>query len=157
MLLRNAVRSEAALLSALALRSKAYWGYDPPFLEACRDELTYRPARIDDARFRFVVADIDGAVAGFYALEHSGDRAFELEALFVEPGYIGTGIGRALIEDAKRAVHAAGGTRLVIQGDPNAAAFYTAAGARPIGSRPSASIPGRDLPLYEITIGRSDL
>jgi hypothetical protein len=36
----------------------------------------------------------------------------------------------------------------VIQGDPNAAEFYQRCGARKIGERPSASIPGRVLPLY---------
>ena len=34
--------------------------------------------------------------------------------------------------------------------DPNAADFYESAGARLIGERPSDSIEGRMLPLYEI-------
>src|SRR3546814_17343333 len=41
--LRLAKSSECGSLSALALRSKAYWGYDSAFLQACRDELTVRP------------------------------------------------------------------------------------------------------------------
>src|SRR3546814_14945630 len=41
--LRLAKSSECGSLSALALRSKAYWGYDSAFLQACRDELTVSP------------------------------------------------------------------------------------------------------------------
>ena len=43
----------------------------------------------------------------------------------------------------------------MIQGDPNASKFYEAAGARLVGTRESGSVPGRDLPLYEIDIGTS--
>jgi hypothetical protein len=43
-----------------------------------------------------------------------------------------------------------GARTLVIQGDPNAAAFYAAAGALLVGERPSASSAGRALPLYEL-------
>lgn len=40
MLIRLARVTEAEILSDLALRSKAHWGYDAEFIEACRDELT---------------------------------------------------------------------------------------------------------------------
>jgi hypothetical protein len=39
LVIREAVSSEAALLSALAMRSKAYWGYSSDFMEKCRAEL----------------------------------------------------------------------------------------------------------------------
>jgi len=38
LVLRPAVRAEADALSQLGLRSKAYWGYDEAFIEACRAE-----------------------------------------------------------------------------------------------------------------------
>lgn len=41
---------------------------------------------------------------------------------------------------------------LVIQGDPHAASFYHACGAKQIGAKVSASIPGRMLPLLEIEL-----
>jgi GNAT superfamily N-acetyltransferase len=150
--LRAARPGEAALLSALALRSKASWGYDEAFIDACRAELTYTPSRLRDPLFHFVVAIDDGDLCGFYALETRAPQRFELDALFVAPDRIGTGIGRALIGHAIAAVRQAGGRSLVIQGDPNAAGFYHAAGARRIGSRSSGSIEGRELPLFEITI-----
>jgi SAM-dependent methyltransferase len=44
---------------------------------------------------------------------------------------------------------------MLIQGDPNDARFYRAAGGEPAGSSPSASIPGRVLPLFRIKLKRS--
>ena len=41
---------------------------------------------------------------------------------------------------------------MLIQGDPHADAFYCAMGARKIGSKASESIPGRELPLYNIDL-----
>ena len=41
---------------------------------------------------------------------------------------------------------------LVIQGDPHAATFDHACGAKQIGAKVSASIPGRMLPLLEIEL-----
>ena len=41
---------------------------------------------------------------------------------------------------------------MLIHGDPHADAFYRAMGARKIGTRPSESIPGRELPLYNIDL-----
>ncbi len=77
---------------------------------------------------------------------------FELEALFVEPVHIGSGIGRALITHAKNFIAESGGSTLIIQGDPNAERFYRAVGAQLIGKKESASIPGRFLPMLLIEI-----
>lgn len=45
---------------------------------------------------------------------------------------------------------------MTIKCDPNAAGFYPAAGAKLVGERASGSIPGRDLPLFEIDLGASN-
>src|SRR3546814_18422166 len=97
--LRLAKSSECGSLSALALRSKAYWGYDSAFLQACRDELTVSPKAA--AAGRVVVLIEQETPLGFYALD-AGDRRDEAEIslLFVEPAAIGRGIGRALWEHA---------------------------------------------------------
>jgi GNAT superfamily N-acetyltransferase len=152
--IRPAVTDEAAYLSELAMRSKAHWGYSPDFMNACREELTYTGEQIESEEFRFRVAEIDSTVIGFHAIEHLGDGLFELDALFVEPDWIGHGIGRALIEDACNSALLLGGTRMQIQGDPNAVAFYRAAGGVLTGTRESGSIPGRFLPTFEIMLER---
>ena len=150
--LRAAQPDEAAILSALALRSKAYWDYSDDFLNACREELAVTPERIRDGAFHFVVAEKSGEIVGFFGVERLSPSQFELEALFVEPDRIGSGIGRSLMDRAKNYVAACGGGTLWIQGDPNAEKFYRAAGGRRVSDRESASIPGRFLPVFAIAI-----
>src|SRR3546814_13195014 len=76
--LRLAKSSECGSLSALALRSKAYWGYDSAFLQACRDELTVSPKAA--AAGRVVVLIEQETPLGFYALD-AGDRRDEAEKI----------------------------------------------------------------------------
>ena len=67
--IRPAVETEAQLLSALAMRAKAYWGYSDEALEAWRAELAVSPQGIR-ARPTFV-AMVGIEVAGFYSLSPS--------------------------------------------------------------------------------------
>ena len=150
--MRPARPAEAEALSTLALRSKAHWGYSSAFMEACRDELTYRADDIASASFRFVVAEVDAAIVGFYALERLSAEEVELEALFVEPSHIGCGWGRALITHARQEAAKWGASTMTIQGDPHAEAFYRAAGGVRTGHRVSASVPGRYLPVFTIEL-----
>ena len=141
--LRPARPGEEALLTDLAMRSKAHWGYDDAFLEACRDELTIRPEQIE----RIDVADLDGAVIGMVRLEPGA-----IEDLFVDPEAIGTGVGRVLFRHAVRRAAAEGMDKLRIDADPNAEGFYAAMGAVRVGESPSGSIPGRVLPMLEVAV-----
>lgn len=137
-------------LSELALRSKAHWGYSDEFLDACRDELVYDD-RYLDAHEVFVI-EVGDRIVGFCSLESLGDGKIELGGLFVEPGFIGTGLGRTLMRHALAAARASGARVMVIHGDPNARYFYEASGAVEVGRVPSGSIPGRTLPLFEIDL-----
>lgn len=143
MLVRDARADEAGLLSDLALRSKGHWGYDPEFLEKCRDELTLRPDDLVEGRA--AVAQNGDRVLGFYTL--AGDPPDgELACLFVEPDAIGTGVGRRLWEHAVDTARRSGFRRLTIDSDPFAEPFYLRMGAVRTGTVPSGSVPGRELP-----------
>lgn len=141
--LRAARPDEASLLSELALRSKAHWGYDEAFLRACRDELTLRPEELSAQRA--TVAHVGDRVVGFYALAGQPPDG-ELTCLFVEPDHIGTGVGHRLWQHAVATARAQGFERFAIESDPFAEAFYLRMGSVRIGSAPSGSIPGRLLP-----------
>ena len=145
-MIRPARVEEARLLSDLALRSKAHWGYSAEFIEQCREELSYSEQQLRAEHMRFFVIESLQRVAGFYALKRLSANEMELEAMFVEPASIGEGFGRLLIDHAKSVASAMGAKRLVIQSDPYAQHFYVAAGGVVIGTRESASIPGRFLP-----------
>ena len=148
--IRQAIPDEARFLSELALRSKAHWGYSQSFLDSCRAELTVDPDRMGSANYQCFVAENGDAIIGFYTVEDVSEGVYELEALFVEPKYIGAGVGRSLIQHAISLLADIGADRLIIQGDPNASDFYRAAGAHQIGTRESGSIRGRKLPLFEV-------
>jgi len=90
------------VLSALAFASKASWGYDDAFMEACRAELTVAPGDLQRVCVRVYV---DGVIHGF-----SGVDGDELTWLFVDPRAMRRGIGRALMGDACALARAAGVT-----------------------------------------------
>jgi GNAT superfamily N-acetyltransferase len=148
-LVRSARADEAELLSKLAFRSKAHWGYDKTFMAACRAELTLSASQVESRRT--MVADQDGRVLGFVTVE-GGPPEGELGMLFVDLDAIGQGIGRLLFEHAVAAARGLGFARLVIESDPHAEPFYLALGAIRIGMTPSGSIPGRGLPLLAVTV-----
>lgn len=142
--IRRALPSEAAALSALALRSKALWGYSPDFLEACRENLTLTEDEIAGTPV-FVLVE-DGRLLGFYGLAVEGDRV-ELAYLFVEPSAARTGVGGRLWAHALASARSLGCNELWIQSDPNAEGFYLHMGARRTGESESTVLAGRMLPL----------
>ncbi len=152
---RPAQPEEAGALSELAIRSKAHWGYSSDFLEACRDELRVDADSLEGDVETCYVATDGGSILGYCSFDAVSAVRYELDALFVEPRHIGRGIGRRLAEFAIAELTKRGASVLVIQGDPNAAGFYRALGARYAGERESGSIPGRFLPLFELDLNAS--
>ncbi|MFI5613623.1 GNAT family N-acetyltransferase [Amycolatopsis sp. NPDC051903] len=145
--LRAAEPDEAAAITELARRSKAYWGYSREFLDRVRDELTVHAHQI---RAGTVVVAADGAtLLGYYRLDGAPPDG-ELADLFVEPGAIGTGLGRRLWDDAVAQARQRGFRSLELEADPNAEAFYRHVGARKTGERQVAS--GRTLPVLRIDV-----
>ncbi len=144
---RPAWPDEGPALSALAMKAKAYWGYDDDFMERCRAELTVTLPKI--ARKHFRVAQIDDELAGFSALSISA-RYASLDNLFVAPRFIGAGVGRRLMQDVLDYARRHGIRHVHVEADPNAVDFYKRQGFHVCGEVPSISIPGRKLPLMEL-------
>jgi GNAT superfamily N-acetyltransferase len=148
--IRRARPEEAATLSALALRSKAHWGYDAEFLAACRGDLTLSAE--DVASSTVYVCDGVDAPVGFYRLLLQDDGVAELDALFVEPAAMGQGVGRSLWQHAVATAATLGCSEMVWQSDPQAVGFYLAMGARRAGESESTVTPGRMLPLMRFRL-----
>jgi GNAT superfamily N-acetyltransferase len=147
--IRRARPAEADRLSALAFRSKAYWGYDVDFMEACRADLT---VSADDLLAELVyVLDLQGHLVGFYRLRVQGNTVM-LSDLFVEPHAIGQGYGKQLWQHAVATAADLGGEFLVLQSDPQAEGFYRAMGAQREGEVPSTVFPGRLLPFMRFSL-----
>ena len=147
--IRDAKPDEADALSALALRSKAHWGYAEDFIAACVDELTLTRRDIEGEIVR--VSDQDDRPAGYYYLVFA-DGIAEVEHLFVAPEAIGGGLGRALWTDLMARAEDLGAREIRVTSDPHAEGFYRAMGCRSIGAEPSTSIPGRSLPRLALAL-----
>ena len=140
-LIRPAMAGEAAELSELIIRSKGHWGYDEQFLDDCRDELRVHESSI--AAGELTVADVDGQVAGCAWVQ-----GYLLFALFVDPPYIGRGVGKALLRAVLSQARADGKNGLFLEADPFAVPFYDHMGGALVGYVASQTRPGRMLPRY---------
>lgn len=136
--------AQAGALSGVAWRAKAYWGYDASFMAACADVLRVDAAHI--AAYPYYAAMRENQVLGFYGL-HDTDREARLDALFVEPDWIGRGIGGSLWEHLVAQARTRTATAILIDSDPFAQGFYLSRGAVQVGEVASTAIPGRSLPL----------
>jgi N-acetylglutamate synthase-like GNAT family acetyltransferase len=147
--IRRAQPSEAAQLSVLAMRSKALWGYDDAFMEACRAPLTVAPERI--AKSPFYVLDEGGTITGFCGLSGLPPRG-EIEFLFIEPQSVRGGRGRQLVRHALKIARELGFEEIDVASDPSAEGFYAAMGGVRIGEVPSDAVPNRLLPLLRFSL-----
>jgi GNAT superfamily N-acetyltransferase len=148
--IRRARPVEAGVLSALALRSKAHWGYDADFLAACQADLTLSADDITTSPV-YVYDGVD-APSGYYRLVLQDDGVAELDALFVDPAAMGQGVGRRLWQHAVATAATLGCSEMVWQSDPQAEGFYLAMGAQRAGESESTVTPGRMLPLMRFCL-----
>jgi GNAT superfamily N-acetyltransferase len=151
--IRRARPDEADGLRALAHRSKAHWPYSAEFLQAVRPFLTLEPNDIEGADVW--VLEIDGRVAGWYRVTDHGRRA-ELEDLWLEPAYIGTGLGRVLFEHAADVARRHGAERMEWDAEPYAEGFYRGMGGVVFGRTPSEVVAGRTLPRMRLSLPEED-
>ncbi|MGK9230616.1 GNAT family N-acetyltransferase [Inquilinus limosus] len=146
MILRPAVPADAPALAALhvAVWRDTYRDLAPPeaaaALDVPRRQARWQAILADPAQIA-LVAEIDGALAGFGLAGPPGDPAFddraEVKYLYVGRGFARRGIGRRLLAALAAALatrgYAALGLGVVVGNDP-AIAFYEAQGGRRIGA-----------------------
>lgn len=151
----------APILTQLARRAKAQWGYDPELLRRWAEDLRVTPEDIDrDAVLVAEAGDGPDRVVGFArvsagAPSSTGDPTpAQLKDLWVMPEDMGRGVGRALFAAACEVARTLPADRLVIVADPNAEGFYLRMGARRIGEEASEVVDGRQLPILLLDLGR---
>ena len=116
-----------------------------------RDNLLAHPAylvlgRRGLAEGRTYVAEEDGSLVGFATWAQAG-HVFELEDLFVDPGWMRRGIATALVERIAGVVRARGAQRLEVTANVHALGFYTAAGFVDCGVSDTEFGPARRMVL----------
>ena len=142
---RQANFTEETSLTDLAFRSKSFWGYSEAFMKSCKQELTLTSEYLK--RSVHLVAERKGELVGFAALSGVHTKQdWELDFLFIEPKFIGLGLGKLLWEKIIRRAKNLGIKRLILASDPGAESFYLKMGAKRIGQRKSLA---RYIPLLE--------
>jgi GNAT superfamily N-acetyltransferase len=131
-LIRCAAVSEQKELEGLQLRASLT-------NEGDRDALLAHPDAIELPVAQIVaggvfVAEWNGKIVGFAAVEPRADGNCELDALFVDPDMRRRGIARLLLEHCVEVARTRKSAALCVIGNPHAKDFYVACGFSVIGT-----------------------
>ena len=153
--IRRAVATDAARLTEIAHAAKRHWGYPEAWIVGWRDQLTLTGTYLSEQHVELV--ESGGKTAGFFALRKNRDVT-ELDHLWIDPPFIGKGLGRRLLEHAAGICRAEGIRRVEIDADPYAEDFYLHIGARRSGKTPAPvdGDPERYLPRLTLDVGLDD-
>ena len=124
-MIRDAVPADLPALRDVYRRASLSNEGDRAPLLANPDVLEFPGLGGDGQRTR--VATADGRIAGFATSVPAGD-VIELDDLFVDPGRMRQGAGRALVLDAVAIARDLGAGRIEVTANPHALVFYGKAG-----------------------------
>jgi GNAT superfamily N-acetyltransferase len=130
--IRHAVAGEARLLEELQRRSSDVWEEYREQLAANPDAIELPQSFIEQGWVRVAVGS-DGKPIGFSVVIPTDEQVHELDGLFVEPGHMRCGVGRALVHDAVVRAARAGADRLEVTAGP-AQGFYEKVGFELVGA-----------------------
>lgn len=142
--------ADALRLKEIAVAAKAYWGYPPEWMERWTQRFQVRSEYLAaNEVYKLVRGD---AIIGWYAVVLRGPTAL-LDDLWVEPTFIGQGLGRVLFVHARQLAQQKGAQRLELEADPNAVGFYEHMGATIVGEVESDM--GRKIPIMTMQLTQS--
>jgi N-acetylglutamate synthase-like GNAT family acetyltransferase len=145
---RKAEKSDVERLHAITVAAKAHWGHDLSWVVNWVAAGDF--ASVAVARGEAWLIEIDGAISGWSALAPRGDVAW-LEDLWVDPPYIGRGVGTELFLHAAARATTAGAHRLEWESDLDAVGFYERMGARRVRNSDVTEL-GRILPIMALDL-----
>jgi GNAT superfamily N-acetyltransferase len=125
-LIRDAVPADMAVLRDVFRRSSLSNDGDRMSLLANPDILEFSDVTVNQARTRVAVV-ADGRIVGFATSLSAGD-AVELDDLFVDPGWMRQGVGRALVLDVIAITRNHGVRRVEVTANQHALVFYERVG-----------------------------
>jgi len=140
---------EGDRLREIAIAAKAHWGYDEDWVRGwaaqgdfSQEALAARPV---------LVADLGGRAIGFATLIAQGDVCV-LDDLWIDPDWIGRGVGTRLFEACAERARDLGARRLEWEAEPNAVGFYQRMGGRYLRESAPTEI-GRTIPVMGLELG----
>jgi GNAT superfamily N-acetyltransferase len=125
--IRSAKPDEGARLQEIAVQAKGFWGYEPEKVRTWADRGNFSPQGLRE--LTVFVAETEGRPIGWGSVIPKGDVCW-LEDLWIEPDWIGKGVGGRLFRHAARHARGLGAKRLEWEAEPNAIGFYEKMGAR---------------------------
>ena len=130
-IIRPGVRADLRAAADVYRRASLSNAGDRDNLLAHPEHLISRPEGL--AEGRTYVAEEKGSLVGFATWIEAGG-IFELEDLFIDPGWMRRGIATALVERIAQVLRARGAERLEVTANPHALGFYRAAGFTDCGA-----------------------
>lgn len=148
---RMANKEDLNIINDVLCLSKAYWGYDKPFMIAYMENFGITEEYLNRA-LKFVLMILSSKIVGFYSFSINAEQTLELDNFFLHPDLIGKGLGRKLWAESVKTAHDLGVKEFILWGDPNAAPFYLKMGCQKIGERQSPVMPNRFPPILKYVI-----
>lgn len=143
--IRRALAGDAPQLTRIAFSAKRHWGYPDAMIELWIDDLTVTDSYIET--HSAYAAVVDSEIAGWYSIASENAVAM-IDYCWVDPQWIGQGMGRSMLEHMREMVRHCGVKRVQVVSDPNAEGFYCRMGFETIDHYASLP-PGRLLPIME--------
>ena len=146
---RPARPDEGEQLREIAIAAKGHWGYEPDVVRqwAAGGDFSEQGLR----EKHVFVGDVDGRAVAWAALIARGEVVW-LDDMWVEPEWIGKGVGSLLFRHAVERAAELGGKTMEWEAEPNAIGFYERVGGRYFrDSEPTEW--GRVLPVMGVDLG----
>ena len=146
-MIRRGSAAEGGRLKEIAIASKGHWGYEPERVRDWADRGDFGRETLE--RLALFVAEAEGRTIAWASVE-SREQAAWLADLWVEPAWIGKGVGTLLFRRAAEHARTSGAHVLEWEAEPNALGFYEKMGARRL--RDSTSEWGRTLSVMGVDL-----
>lgn len=140
---------DSEVLTEITKKSKAYWGYSDEQIENWSELLTITKNYIKTNHV-YKLLDNDLPVA-YYSYIYLNQKEVKLDNLFVLPNYIGTGLGKLLMNNFLDRIKDTEVEKIILDSEPNAEKFYEYFGFKKVGQI-KTSIKDRYLPIMELKI-----
>lgn len=140
---------DSEILTEITKKSKAYWGYSDKQIESWSELLTITKSYIETNHV-YKLSDNNLTIA-YYSYIYLSKKEVKLDNLFVLPSYIGTGLGKLLMNNFLDRIKNTEIEKIILDSEPNAEKFYEYFGFQKTGQI-ETSIKDRYLPIMELKI-----
>lgn len=145
----KSVIEDSEVLTEITKKSKAYWGYSDEQMKKWSELLTITKNYIETNNVYKLLND--GLTVGYYSYIYLNKKEVKLDNLFVLPNYIGTGLGKRLMNNFLDRIKNTEIEKIILDSEPNVEKFYGYFGFKKVGQI-ETSIKGRYLPIMELRI-----